>query len=55
MNQASEQQARAAIVILERAIEAARNGNQAGENAVVRAARALIQKQDLMKEASHAR
>jgi hypothetical protein len=38
---ASEEQAEQAIAILERAITAARNGNQAGENAVVKAAAAL--------------
>lgn len=38
---ATEQQADEAIVRLGRAIDAARNSNQAGENAVVRAARAL--------------
>lgn len=38
---ATEAEADAAIVVLERAIEAARNSNQAGENAVVRAAAAI--------------
>lgn len=38
---ATEAEADAAIAILERAIDAARNSNQAGENAVVRAAKAI--------------
>ena len=38
---ASEAEADAAIAVLEKAIDAARNSNQAGENAVVRAAAAL--------------
>lgn len=38
---ATEFEADAAIAILERAINAARNSNQAGENAVVRAAAAI--------------
>lgn len=38
---ATEAEADKAIEVLERAIEAARNSNQAGENAVVRAARAI--------------
>ena len=38
---ATEAEANAAIAVLERAIEAARNSNQAGENAVVRAAASL--------------
>lgn len=41
MSNATEQQAEAAIKLLKQAIEAAENSNQAGENAVVRAAAAL--------------
>lgn len=41
---ATEAEADAAILILERAINAARNSNQAGENAVVRAANAISAK-----------
>lgn len=40
MAQATEAQAEAAILILKRAIEAAENSNQAGENAVVKFAAA---------------
>lgn len=38
---ATEQEAERAIAHLKRAIEAAENSNQAGENAVVRAAEAI--------------
>lgn len=41
MVNATEEQAERAIVHLRRAIEAAENSNQAGENAVVRAAEAI--------------
>jgi hypothetical protein len=49
---ATDEQAEAAIAILERAIEAARNGNQAGENAVVKAAAALARPSE-QKERPH--
>lgn len=38
---ATEQQAERAIAVLKRAIDAAENSNQAGENAVVKAAMAI--------------
>lgn len=41
MRNATEQEAEAAIKILKRAIDAAENSNQAGENAVLRAAKAI--------------
>jgi hypothetical protein len=50
--QASEEQAEKAIAILERAITAARNGNQAGENAVVKAAAALLDRHPAKVEVS---
>jgi len=48
---ATEFQSESAIIVLERMIDAARNGNQAGEDAVVVAANAL----DLLAAADKAR